>query len=619
MVFNGSRCRLPVLKPCPNPAYWDCMTSLLVPRRDLDFVLFELLALDRLCERERFAEHSRDTFGAALDSAYAIAAGQFAAHYRKADEHEPQVVDGKVRLIPEVQAAWNAFADAGFIAAAHDAQHGGMQLPFALAMACWGVFKSANIATETYASLTIGASNLICEFGTPEQVARYAPPLLAGRWSGTMVLTEPQAGSSLADITTSATPLADGRYALRGSKIFITAGDHELTENIVHLVLARLPDAPPGIKGISLFICPKRRVDADGRVGEANDVTLAGLIHKMGSRGATSAMLNFGEKGQCMGELIGRPHQGLACMFKMMNEARINVGLCASMLGYAGYVHSLAYARERVQGRDASGRPATLVQHTDVRRMLLAQKVAAEGSLALCLYGAALSDEARTAPEESARAEAQALLDLLTPVIKSWPAKFCTEANVEAIQIHGGYGYTRDYPVEQIYRDNRLNAIHEGTHGIQSLDLLGRKAVAEGGHALELLVREMTRTVAQARTCDHAELASHADALHTAFTALRETTQVLADAMARDAARALANSAVYLDCFGHTVIAWLWLRQAVAAARALQAVEANADFYNGKLAAARYCFGWLLPPVQAAHALLRRLDPSCAEMRDEWF
>jgi alkylation response protein AidB-like acyl-CoA dehydrogenase len=595
------------------------MTPRLVPRRDLDFLLFELLALHRVCERERFAEHSRETFAAALDSAYDIAAERFAPHYQDGDAHEPRVVDGKVVLIPQVGEAVRAFADAGFIAAAQDQARGGMQLPFSVAMACWGVFKSANIATETYASLTIGAANLVREFGTAAQIERYLQPMLEGRWLGTMVLTEPQAGSSLAELKTTATPLADGTYSLRGQKIFITAGDHEITENIVHMVLARLPDAPPGTKGISLFVVPRRRVNADGSVGETNDVALAGLIHKMGSRGCTSAMLSFGENGRCIGELVGRPHHGLACMFQMMNEARVNVGMCASMLGIAAYQHALAYARERVQGRGADGKPVAIIDYADVKRMLLAQKAAAEGALALTLYGASLSDEADTAPRETERAEARALLELLTPAIKSWPSKYCTEANAEAIQVHGGYGYTRDYPVEQIYRDNRLNAIHEGTHGIQSLDLLGRKVRADGGRAVELLGRAMNATAAQARASARGELHVFADALHNAFIALHATTQALAGAMQRDQQLALANSAVYLDAFGHTVVAWLWLRQAVVAAAALEAGTHDTAFYEGKLAAARYCFGWMLPTTQASHALLRRLDNTCAAMRSDWF
>jgi len=592
------------------------MSATLVPRRDLDFQLFELLARDRLCERERYADHSRETFAAALDTAYQIAAERFAPHYREADEQEPRLLQGRVALIPQIGDAVRAFADAGFMAAAHDSEHGGMQLPFSIAMACWGVFKSANVATETYASLAIGVANLVREFGTPEQIARYLPPLLAGRWLGTMVLTEPQAGSSLADVQASATPTGDGRYRLRGQKIFITAGDHELSENIVHLVLARLPEAPAGTKGLSLFIAPKRRVQADGSLAGDNDVALAGLIHKMGCRGATSALLSFGERGDCIGELIGAPHQGLACMFRMMNEARVNVGMCASMLGQVAYRRAVAYAGERVQGRGADGRPAAIVQHADVKRMLLAQKAIVEGATGLCLYGAALADEAESAPRETARAEAGMLLELLTPVIKAWPAKFCLDANSDAMQVHGGYGYTRDFAVEQLLRDNRLNAIHEGTNGIQALDLLGRKVLADGGRALEALGREIAVTAEQARSSGRAELRLQADALYNAWTALTGTTQALAAAPRE---LALANASVYLDAFGHTVVAWLWLRQAVVAGAALAAGSSEPDFYNGKLAAARYFFHWMLPAAQPWHALLRRLDDTCAAAQPAWF
>jgi len=284
-------------------------------RETIDFLLHDWLRAESLTERPRFADHSRETFAAALDTAYAIAADKFAPHRRAADENEPHLVDGKVVLVPEVAPALKAFSDAGFMAAAHDEALGGMQMPFSVAMACWSVFKCANIATEVYGSLTIGAADLLSVFGTLEQITRYVRPMLAGRWFGTMVLTEPQAGSSLADVATTATPRVDGRYAIRGQKIFITAGDHEITENIIHLVLARLPDAPPGVKGLSLFIVPKRVIHDDGSVGENNDVALAGLIHKMGFRGTTSAMLSFGEQGRCIGELVGRPNQGLACMF----------------------------------------------------------------------------------------------------------------------------------------------------------------------------------------------------------------------------------------------------------------------------------------------------------------
>ncbi|AKJ30246.1 acyl-CoA dehydrogenase [Caldimonas brevitalea] len=595
----------------------------IINRRDLDFLVFELLDAASLIERPRHADHSLDTFAAALDTAQAIATDHFAPHNRRSDEHEPQFDGQRVTLIPEVKAALRAYCDAGMLAASHDYTLGGMQLPSLLAQACSSLFKSANAATTSYPGLTLGNANVIHRFGTEAQKRRYLSSLLSGRFFGTMALTEPQAGSSLADIKTTATPNADGSYSIVGQKIFISAGDHELSENIVHLVLAKIPGGPPGVKGISLFIVPKRRVDDDGQVGEPNDVALAGLIHKMGWRGTTSTMLSFGEHGQCRGELVGEPHKGLSYMFHMMNEARIGVGLGAVMLGYRGYLASLAYARERPQGRSPSARdPQTpqqlLIEHADVRRMLLAQKAYVEGGYALCLYAARLVDDQKTGPDESTRRDAAALLDLLTPVVKSWPSQWCLEANSLAIQVHGGYGYTREYPVEQFYRDNRLNPIHEGTHGIQALDLLGRKAQMDQGATVALLAHRMQSTIDAAAALP--ELQGEARALQAALADVEQTLAVLRPVLAEDSERGLANASVFLEAFGHTVVAWIWLRQAVIASRALPTAEgADADFYRGKLHACRWFFGWELPRTQAQHALLRRLDDTPLTMATDWF
>ena len=599
------------------------MTEKIINRRDLEFVLFELLDAESLTERPRFADHSRETFLAALDTAEAIAAEKFATHTRKIDEHEPQFDGQRVSMIPEVKEALKAFIDAGFMAAAHDYELGGMQLPVTMTQACFSLFKGANVSTSGYPFLTIGNANVIRRFGSPAQQEKYLKPLLAGRFFGTMALTEPPAGSSLSDITTRAEPKPDGSYSITGNKIFISAGDHELSENIVHLVLAKIPGGPPGVKGISLFIVPKIRVNDDGSLGERNDVALAGLIHKMGYRGTTSTMLSFGEKGQCRGELVGEPHKGLTYMFHMMNEARIGVGMGAVMLGYRGYLASLDYARERPQGRHpASKNPQApqvkIIEHADVRRMLLAQKAYVEGGYALCLTCARLVDEQNSAPDETARREAGLLLDLLTPIAKSWPSQWCLEANSLAIQVHGGYGYTREYPVEQYYRDNRLNPIHEGTHGIQGLDLLGRKVMMQEGAALKLFGREVQKTVQEAGAFP--ELQSHALALGAAITEVGATTRLLAEALGRDGDAALANSSVYLEMFGHTVLAWIWLRQAIAVSRGLTfGNKADEDFYHGKLAACRYFFQWELPKTQPQHTLLRALEPTCREMRNEWF
>ena len=438
-----------------------------------------------------------------------------------------------------------------------------------------------------------------------------------------MALTEPQAGSSLADITTTAVPQPDGSYRLTGNKIFISGGDHELSENIVHLVLARIQGAPAGVKGISLFIVPKYRVNDDGSLGVHNDVNLAGLIHKMGWRGTTSTMLSFGEKGECLGELVGEPHQGLSYMFQMMNEARIGVGMGAVMLGWRGYLASLAYAQDRPQGRLPDSKNPTepqrkLIEHADVRRMLLAQKAYVEGAYGLVMYAARLVDEHKTHPDATAREEAALLLDTLTPIVKSWPSQWCLAANDLAIQIHGGYGFTREYPVEQFYRDNRLNPIHEGTHGIQAMDLLGRKAVMRGGAGIALLARKVADTVAQAQAIE--TLQPHALALQTAWAEVEETLQVLRPVLATHPTWALANASVFLEACGHTVLAWIWLEQALVAARALPTAQgSDVAFYQGTLHTCQWFYRWELPRTRPQHDLLRSLDDTTLTASPDWF
>jgi butyryl-CoA dehydrogenase len=598
------------------------MAARIVNRRDLVFQLFEALDVEALTGRPRFRDHSRETFEAALDAAIALAEAKFAPHWHKTDEEEPRVEDGRVRLPPEVKEALDAYVEAGFLLAARDADVGGMQLPVTVARACHAVFEGANVATTSYVSLTQANSSLIATYGTPDQKRRYLAPLLEGRFYGTMALTEPQAGSSLADVRTQAAPLPDGTYAISGTKTFISGGEHELSENIVHLVLARIVGAPPGVKGISLFIVPKIRVRADGSPGERNDVALAGLFHKMGWRGTTSTQLAFGENGRCVGELVGEPNRGLACMFHMMNEARIGVGLAAVMLGTRSHLHALDYARERPQGRPLGAKDPTtpqipIIEHADVRRMLLASKAYVEGGLALCLYAARLVDEQHTAETDEARAGASALLDLLTPVVKAWPSQFCLEASSLAIQVHGGYGYTREYPVEQLYRDNRLNAIHEGTNGIQALDLLGRKTLGDGGKALGLLLREISRDAE--RAAGHEPLRGHASELVAAAERAAATARKVGGAMTRDPELALSNATPYLEAFGHVVVAWMWLRQASAALRARPAARgAEADFHDGKVAACRWFFRWELPRITHLLSLVEGPDPTCKDTRPEW-
>ncbi|KIV74422.1 MULTISPECIES: acyl-CoA dehydrogenase [Pseudomonadaceae] len=600
------------------------MSETLLSSRNLAFELYEVLDAEALTQRPRFADHNRETFDAALATARGIAEELFAPHNRKNDEHEPQYVDGAAQLIPEVKPALEAFIEAGFLNATRDFEVGGMQLPNLLSQACFAHFQSANAGTASYAMLTMGASNLIESFGSEEQKARFLAPMIEGRYFGTMALTEPHAGSSLSDIRTRAEPQADGTYRLKGNKIFISGGDQPISENIVHMVLAKLPDAPPGVKGISLFIVPKFLVNDDGSLGKRNDVILAGLFHKMGWRGTTSTALNFGDNGECVGYLVGKPHHGLSYMFQMMNEARIGVGMGAIMLGYAGYLYSLDYARNRPQGRHADGKDPSspqipIIQHTDVRRLLLTQKAYVEGAFDLGLYAARLFDDTQTLADDSARQQAHELLDLLTPIVKSWPSEFCLKANELAIQVLGGHGYTREYPVEQYYRDNRLNPIHEGTHGIQSLDLLGRKLAQNNGAGLKQLNRLMNETCQRAAA--HSELDALRQPLEQLLARLSTVTlALLGDLMQGKVAQALANSALYLNSFGHAVIGWRWLEQAIRAQEGLaNGNPADTEFYKGKLQAARFFLTWEVPGVHHALAILEARDDTCLGMQADWF
>ena len=577
--------------------------SLILSRTDLDFLLHEWLDVTALTSRPAFAEHDRSTFDAVLELAERIATDDFAPHNRAADLAEPHVVDGRVVVVDGVAEAVRTFAEAGFVGASVPLGQGGSGLPFTVARAALAWFQAANIGTASYPFLTMAAVNLLLAHGSEEQIEAWVEPMMDGRWSGTMCLSEPQAGSSLADLTTKAVPADDGSYRVTGTKMWISGGEHELTDNILHLVLARIPGGAPGVKGISLIAVPRILPGRDGEAGTRNDVALVGLNHKMGYRGTTNTLLAFGEQGGAVGWRVGDEHAGLAAMFHMMNEARIGVGMGAAALGVTGYLHALEYARTRTQGRPVTGRDVTapmvpIADHADVRRMLLAQKAYAEAGMALTLYCSRLVDERDTAPEESERARAALLLDVLTPVAKSWPSQWCLVANDLAIQVHGGYGYTRDFAVEQFWRDNRLNPIHEGTHGVQGIDLLGRKAVMRGGAGLELLLETMRATAA--RAADVAALAGHGEELEAALQRIAKTTATLHGA--GDATTTLANASVYLEAVGHVVAAWTWLEQALVVG------DRPGEFADGKRAATRYFFRWELPRTGPWFDLLDSLD-----------
>ncbi len=600
-------------------------SSGIINRRDLTFQLYELLNVEGLCERQRFSEHNREVFDAILDTAERIAREHFEPHAALLDENEPHFDGKEVHILPEVERALAVYNEAGFAAGCFDEADGGMQLPYTIGQACAAMFHAANVSTSGYVLLTIGASNLLAAFGSEDQKRRFMDPMLEGRFFGTMCLSEPHAGSSLGDLRTKAEPIGDNLYKITGDKMWISGGEHQMGDNIVHLVLAKLPDAPPGVKGISLFIVPKRRVDASGAVGDLNGVRLMGLNHKMGYRGTVNTVLSFGEEGDCVGELVGKPHHGLKYMFHMMNEARIGVGLGAVMLGYSGFIHSLAYAKERPQGRhpaqkDPNAPQVMIIEHADVKRMLLAQKAYVEGGLALTLYCATLVDDEQTSPDPEKKAQLGLLLDILTPIAKAWPSDWCLEANKLAIQVLGGYGYTRDYPVERLYRDNRLNPIHEGTNGIQAMDLLGRKVTMKQGAALRLLLGQVQETIAEASGVS--ELEEYVGGLQKALGRATEATMALTGAAMGGKIRLfLANASVYLDMMGHIVIAWMWLRQAIVAHNALQSGPSAQDkaFYTGKLHACRYFYRWELPKVGPWAKLLSSLDDTCMNMPEDCF
>jgi alkylation response protein AidB-like acyl-CoA dehydrogenase len=604
-------------------------------RKTLDFLLYQWLDVESLNKRERFTDHSRETFDAVLDTCERIAREKYAPFNRLVDTQEPQFDGEKVILPQATHDAHAAYVASGMLSAAQDYALDGMQLPYAVEAAANAFFACASVSIGSN-MLTAGNAGLLLVHGTDKQKEVFANNEFSGRWAGTMCLSEPQAGSSLSDITTRATPDVDSslgkdwqndilgpRYRLKGNKMWISSGDHELTENIIHLVLAKIPDESgklvAGTRGISLFIVPKKMVDEQAQLtGERNDVALAGLNHKLGWRGTTNTLLNFGEgkftpggQAGAVGYLVGKPGEGLRCMFHMMNKARIGVGTAATMLGLAGYYASLDYAKNRPQGRvlGASGKDASqpqvrIIEHADVKRMLLAQKSYCEGALALELYCARMVDEEMTGNATAAE-EARLILEVLMPIAKSWPSEWCLEANSLAIQIHGGYGYTRDFPVEQYWRDNRLNMIHEGTHGIQAADLLGRKVLMEGGKAWQLLMQKMANT--SKRAAQHTELVGYAGDLDRAVSAVDSATK--AAWQTANPNEALANAVPYMQAFGHMVIAWTWLDIAINKI-AIQTINTPST---------AYFYAYELPKITAWLNVVSNRDLTCANMAEDDF
>jgi butyryl-CoA dehydrogenase len=598
-------------------------------RRDLAFQLHEVLHVEELTRFPYFQDHDRGSIELVLDTAGQFADTLLRPLLTELDRQEPQLVDGTIRLHPGMPAIVRRFGEDGWISALFPYEEGGQQLPTTVYNAAVFAMQATNYSASVPPFLTLGAANLLRSFATPELTAAFTPPMYAGRWQGTMALTEPDAGSSLSDITTSAEPTAAGYYRLRGQKIYISAGDHDACDNVVHLMLAKIKGGPAGAKGISLFVVPRQRGAQGLPTGQetaaelvSNDVVTAGIYHKLGCKGAPIAHLMIGGADDCRGYLVGEPNKGLSYMFQMMNEARLAVGVSAAAIGTAAYYAALEYARARPQGRPIADRDVAkpqvpIIGHADVKRMLLFQKATMEGALGLLLRCSYYMDVARVG-EGSERENAELLLDLLMPIAKSYPSEMGVLSTSAAIQVHGGAGYTTDFPVEQFFRESRIHPIHEGTTGIQGLDLLGRKITQHGGKAVGLLLAEMQAAIAAAAA--QPALASLAGQLARAVSTLQQVTGHLLGVAAHDHELFLADATLYLELAGIVVVAWQWLEQAAVAQQALPAAHAaDQNFYRGKLMAAQYFYEYELVKVPGLARRLQSANHVTVAMQEAWF
>jgi alkylation response protein AidB-like acyl-CoA dehydrogenase len=604
------------------------MANPLLSDRNVDFLMREVLDTKGLLALPAFADHTLETCAMYVQTARKLAREVLYPAYKPMDEAPPRLVDGQLQVHPAMHAIYPRLVDLGTITATRPSSVGGVSLPTCIATLANVYLMAANLSAYGYAGLTTGAARLIESFGSEDLRARFMTAMYAGQWTGTMALTEPQAGSSLTDVKTIAKPSGSGdHYLVRGSKIFISAGDHDLTDNIVHLTLARIEGAPAGIKGVSLFAIPKRREAERGKPGTLvpNDVHVAGVIHKIGWRGLASLAINFGEQDDCHGWLVGEPHRGISYMFQMMNEARIMVGLNGVATAAVAYQESLEYAKTRPQGRPFGAKnpeapQVPIIEHADVRRMLLRQKAIVEGGLCLVVEAARQKDVAENAVTPEERERARLLLDLLTPIAKTFPAEKGFESNALALQIHGGYGYTSEYMPESWLRDQKLNTLHEGTSGIQSLDLLGRKVVAGGGMALRTLVDAIQATVGRAKSARVPD--AWLTRLQGSVTAVGEVTMQLGELGAKgDVESMMRHSFDYMEMLSLVVIGWQWIEQAAAANEGLarDPSPGDRDFYAGKLAAAQYWINTELPRVGTLGALCRSNEDSYAKAQPAWF
>lgn len=568
----------------------------------LKFLLHNVHDLESILEQEYFSEHDKASMDIFLESIKDFSDKELFPYFKEVDEQAAYYKDGKIIVHPQVEVMMRKGGEMGLLAANFKYEDGGLQIPSIVSTASGYIMDAANNHLPGYTGLTLGAAELIAHFASDELKEKYLPKMLDGSWGGTMCLTEPQAGSSLSDITTSATPTEDGYYKISGQKIFISGGDHEYSDNFIHLLLARVDGAPEGTKGISLFVVPKNRPNGDGTYS-SNDVITAGDFQKLGQRGYCTTHLVFGEQEDCQGYLVGEENKGLKYMFLMMNGARIAVGRGGAAISMAAYQASLEYANERPQGRrlnnegkkDANQKPSLIIEHADVRRMLLLQKVVAEGSLSLALLTSRYLDLSRTHSDENERDKYHLLLELLTPIVKTYPSEMGAVSVSNGLQILGGYGFTMEFILQQYYRDIRIFTLYEGTTGIQSLDLLGRKVPMQRGKAIELLAMEVMNTIQNAMKFD--ELKPYANQLGMKLQDVQKVLGHLSKyAQAGDYERYTADANMFMEYFSNIVLAWVWLEMAQEAKSSLVKGDTTftEEFYESKVHAMRFFFKYEL-------------------------
>jgi butyryl-CoA dehydrogenase len=584
-------------------------------------MLYDVHKLEDLLGRERFADHDKESLDMFLESTKDFADRELFPFIKEMDEKPAYHKDGKVYVHSQVETMMKKGGELGFISASFDYDIGGMQIPLMAHTAATYILDAANNHLPGYAGLTQGAAELIIHFASKELVDTYVPDMLSGNWGGTMCLTEPQAGSSLSDIVTKATPTQNGYYKISGQKIFISGGDNQYAENIVHLVLARVEGAAKGTKGISLFIVPKNRKASNGTL-ESNDVTTVADFQKMGQKGYCTTHLGFGDKDDCNGWLVGEENHGLNYMFLMMNAARIAVGRGSSAIASAAYYASLQYANERPQGRKLASdgkknieqSQSLIIEHPDVRRMLLLQKAVVEGSMSLVLLAAKYYDLESTAQSKEEKKKYNTLLEMIIPVVKTYPSEAGAYSVNNGLQVLGGYGFCSDFILQQYYRDIRISSIYEGTTGIQSQDLLGRKITMNNGEGLKLLLDEILTTVARAN--NHPELKPYANSISEKIKLSEKVLiSLMPHALKGDFEKYLADASVFMEFFSLVIVAWNWLEVATNSQEALNKGDKKYSdiFYKSKIETMKYFFDYELPKTISHSEIL--MNPSSVTIK----